>query len=248
MDIDFHHFRNVYSTNTWALQNAILLPRNRLTVVSADEQAAGRGRQANKWESPAFLNLYTTFCLFLPMRQDISNLPQILALAAIEILKAEGLEPRIKWPNDIYVENKKIGGILSETLDFGGERFIAIGLGLNVNMPKEDLAKISNPATSLLNELQKEFSVDEILKKITHQFNLYLETFIEKGFSHFLEQFKKNMILNQKIQFKDSNRKLYEGKGMDISADGSLKLLLENGDVKVFQSGELIEGRGKKLM
>lgn len=247
MEIDYHHFRNVYSTNTWALQNASLLPRNRLTVIFADEQAAGRGRQANKWESPPFVNLYTTFGLFLPMRQDIPNLPQILALSAIEVLKGEGLEPRIKWPNDLYIEGKKIGGILSETLDFGSERFIAIGLGLNVNMQKEDLEKISNPATSLINELKKEFVVEALLKKIAIQFNTYLEIFIEKGFTHFLDQFKNSMILNQKIQFKDSRRKLYVGKGMDISADGSLKLLLENGDVKVFQSGELIEGRGTKL-
>lgn len=241
MDIDYQHFRNIYSTNTWAIQNAPLLSRNNLTVVSADEQSAGRGRYSNKWLSPPLQNIYATFCLFLPQSLNASNLPQVLALTVIEVLAKEGLHLRIKWPNDLYVNKKKIGGILSETLDFGKERFIAMGLGLNVNMTDEIAKKIDGAATSVLLETGKEFVIKELLKRTAVLLAQKAQVFLKEGFIPFLEDFKHAMILNQDISFRDSKRQVHQGKGVDICEDGSFKMISNNGEILIFHSGELIE-------
>jgi len=243
MEIDYQHFRNVYSTNTWGLQNAQLLTRNHLTVISADEQSAGRGRFSNRWQSPAHQNIYATFCLFVNAEKSVVNLPQVLALAVVEMLQEMDVEAKIKWPNDLYIGNKKIGGILSETIDFGKERFIAMGLGFNVNMPLEEVSKIDKPATSLLLETGKEFEVKDLIKNLSERLVKKLALFLEEGFACFLADFKSHMILGQDITFKDGSQKIYKGKGIDILDDGSFKMLLENGTPKVFHSGELIDNQ-----
>lgn len=242
MEIVYKHFRVVYSTNTWALENAPLLPRNKLTVISADEQSSGRGRSKNVWKSPPFKNLYATFCLFVPKEFSfIANLPQVLAIAAIEVFEKEGVKTRVKWPNDLYAGQKKIGGILTETRDFGKERFVAMGIGLNINMQMDDTLEAIKPITSLYLESNKEGDVAGILQSLSLNLSAKLELFLNEGFTPFLENFKSKMILNQEIQFKDSSRNIHKGRGIDILPDGSFKMLTESGEIKTFHSGELIE-------
>lgn len=76
------------------------------------------------------------------------------------------LDPKIKLPNDLYVNDKKIAGILTERVD----EWAIIGIGLNVNMPKEFLDKIDQPATSILIETGKETSIENILKALITRF------------------------------------------------------------------------------
>jgi BirA family biotin operon repressor/biotin-[acetyl-CoA-carboxylase] ligase len=114
MDIKHIHFETIDSTNTWAKTHTENLSPDKLTVISADHQLGGRGRFNRSWISPPHKNLISTFCFFSEF-PDIRNIPQILALSALELLEEHGLKAALKWPNDINAGPKKMGGILAET-------------------------------------------------------------------------------------------------------------------------------------
>lgn len=125
------------------------------TVWVADFQTAGRGQRGNSWESTEGVNLLFTVLLrpdFLPVADQFS-ISRITALAIVKYLEGKGLHPKIKWPNDIYINDKKICGILIEHTLCGANLSASIlGIGININQ-KVFESDAPNP-TSLLLELQ----------------------------------------------------------------------------------------------
>lgn len=240
MEIIEINFPILYSTNTWVLQNALLLAREKLSVISADEQSAGRGRHKNRWFSPKGENLYASFCFFCEEEKNVSNTPQILALSVVEVLQKLGLEAKVKWPNDLLIHKKKIAGILSETKSIGALRLVCLGLGLNINMKEESLKNISNSATSLYFETNRTFNIDEVKKDIAKNFNEKISVFLKEGFDPFYEPFKSCLALDGPLVFKDNSGKLQKGNKGRLNRDGSLSLELEEGSFKTFFSGELL--------
>lgn len=235
----YHKFRTIYSTNTWALQNSALFDKEALTIVVAEEQSAGRGRLQRKWESPHGLNLYVTFCFFTPQeRSDIANFPQILALSCVEVLEKLGLSLTLKWPNDVLCAGKKIAGILTETKLIGDLRFLAVAIGLNINMPKTLLDDITQPATSILVESGQEHSLEAIQTLLEEKFQENLAFFLKEGFAPFYESFKSHMAMNESLRFFD-NQNLINAKISHLNPDGTLSLKLENGTIKTFCYGEI---------
>lgn len=237
-----HHFEVIDSTNTWAKSNAHLLPRNQVTLVSASEQTAGRGRFKRRWESPPGQNVLASFCFFVDKRrQDIGNIPQILAISAAQVLESLSFYPALKWPNDVLLNKKKVAGILAETTTVDELLCLIIGIGLNVNMPQGLLEKIDRPATSLFVEGGQHLSVEEILHLLQKQFLLHLESFLKAGFSSFFEEYKQRATIDpcQKIFF-DDGQKIWEGTFHDIYEDGSLSLKLSDGRIKIFLAGEIL--------
>jgi len=242
MDIIRHHFATIDSTNNWAKHNSHSFSRDKISLVTADEQTAGRGRFKRKWESPPLQNIYATFCFFIEKhRQDIGNIPQVLALSVLATLKALGFHPKLKWPNDILLSQKKIAGILAETTTISDQICVMIGIGVNINMPKELLDKIDRPATSLLVEGGQVFLVEDILQLLIKKFQEDLDLFLEEGFFPFLELYKSELAysIDHKIRFHD-NRSIWEGFFHSINHDGTLNLRLESGDIKTFVSGEIL--------
>jgi BirA family biotin operon repressor/biotin-[acetyl-CoA-carboxylase] ligase len=122
------------------------------TVVIAEEQTEGKGTKGRRWHSPRGLGLYASVIL-RPRRRDISLLPVVAGIACVEaVRKSAGVELRLKWPNDVVWEGKKLGGILSESGFLGRTPSYAIlGIGLNVNQKRIDFPpEIRSSATSLL--------------------------------------------------------------------------------------------------
>src|SRR6187399_2287969 len=108
MEVIRKHFETIDSTNTWAKQNALHLSLDKMTFLTADEQTAGRGRFNRRWISGKGENVLATFCFALEKhRTDIGNLPQILALSALQVLEKHNLNSQLKWPNDILLNEKK---------------------------------------------------------------------------------------------------------------------------------------------
>lgn len=240
MKTNYHNFKTIYSTNTWALQNYALFDKEALTIVAADEQSAGRGRLQRTWESPPDLNLYITFCLFVPQDMiNIANMPQVLALSCAEMLESLGLSPTLKWPNDILCSNKKMGGIHTETKFVEDLKFVAMGLGLNINMPEIMLKKISKPATSILIETGKNYSISAIQSLLEEKFNQNLSLFFENGFAPFYHNFKAHMDEDKSLQFFD-NQNILHGKCSSLNPDGTLSLTLNDGTVTTFCYGEIV--------
>lgn len=136
-------------------------------IVQTGFQTAGRGQAGNYWESEADKNALFSMALFpqflAPTRQFM--LSKAVSLGVVQSLNELKEGFKIKWPNDIYFENKKLAGILIETAIMGNTlKHAIVGIGLNVNQENFELA----PAPiSLKQLLQKDFDVDEILYRIS---------------------------------------------------------------------------------
>ena len=126
-----------------------------MSLVLADEQTSGRGRNGRKWYSPASAAL--AFSLILrPDKEETRSVGLFTALAALAVVEAiqtipGNLKPRIKWPNDILIENKKVCGVLVET-SWIGEKIDSLVIGVGVNVSREAVPSeefLNFPATSL---------------------------------------------------------------------------------------------------
>ena len=179
-------YKKLNSTNKFALENINSLPDN--SIISADIQDAGRGRFDRKWISDKPNNCYISFVLKpdLKFQKNFPNLTQYLSIVLCETLEAYGIEPNIKWPNDVLVNNQKIAGILSEmSISAKGFNGIVLGIGVNLNLSKSDLEDINIPATSLNLETSKSINKELFINSLCDNFYAGYELLLKNGFSHF---------------------------------------------------------------
>lgn len=236
------HFRQIDSTNTWAKLHAHEFEKAALTLITADGQTAGRGRFNRLWVSPPGQNIYATFAFFLDaFRSDIPNIPQVLSISASKVLERMSFGARLKWPNDVLLSGKKVAGILCETTTVDTAWCVVLGIGMNINMPKEILEGIDRPATSLLVEDNIQRDVEQVVSSLYQQFSQDLDLFLKQGFLSFLSDYRHYMAhsMHEDIVFHD-NQQIVHGKFMGINDDGSLNLMLEGGKLKKFYAGEIL--------
>lgn len=236
------HHTSIDSTNTWAKQQCDQWSREGVTVITASKQTAGRGRFNRRWESPPDVNIYATFCFWVDTaRSDIGQIPQLLALSAVKILKELGFSPLIKWPNDVLISGKKIGGILCETIIENDRKGVICGIGLNVNMPQDLLERIDQPATSLYAEDGRLRNPLEVLESLKCCFVQDLEVFLRDGFQTFFELYQALSFLKkgQTVKFHD-NQRLIESTFEALGPDGSVQLQMPDGSSKIFYAGEFL--------
>lgn len=172
--------KQVTSTNDYLLKLANKGERE-ITVILAETQTKGRGRRRRKWISPKGKGLYVSF-LFRPDMEfeKIHLLSLMTALAAVKALKKTA-DLRIKWPNDILLNNKKIGGILAETTSKRTKpRFVIVGLGLNIAGKKNQLPK---DATSLFVEKKPLPAMEKIFKSILKEVIILYSRFKQGRFT-----------------------------------------------------------------
>lgn len=237
MKVNSVHFATIESTNRWAMDNTATLEVDALTVVTADEQTAGYGRQGRTWISPAEKNLYATFCLFLSESYPLFTF--VMALSIAKVLKEHGLEPEIKWPNDLLIGGKKIGGILCESRSVGSQYFMAIGVGLNVNLTKEELDGIGRPATSILAETGEAVSVESVKQSLIDHFVSDSKNLLQYGFTPFVESIRTLMKTGGHVRFHYGNT-IIEGVLDSFNLDGSITLTLPDGTQQHFVTGEIL--------
>ena len=149
-------FKELDSTNNEAIRG--IENYDNLSVLAARKQFAGRGQRGNRWDAEPGANL--TFSIVLKFRSEgMTPLPasrqfrlsRIAALAVCDYLKAKGVESRIKWPNDIYVRDRKICGMLIEnSLDGKDVDWSVIGIGINLNQKKFPVEVINPTSLTLL--------------------------------------------------------------------------------------------------
>ncbi|MCB1136434.1 MAG: biotin--[acetyl-CoA-carboxylase] ligase [Chlamydiia bacterium] len=175
MEVHWKHFEVIDSTNTWARHALASLDPLALTVVTAKQQTAGRGRQGRTWFSPPGVNLIMTLVLFDSI--DPGQLTQVMALAV-----AEETHGKVKWPNDVLREGKKLAGVLCETASKPAEARI-LGVGVNVNMSDEDLSQIDQPATSLRACTGHDWEIESLRCRIIDRFMALLEQCRSEGFA-----------------------------------------------------------------
>ncbi|MFA6335114.1 MAG: biotin--[acetyl-CoA-carboxylase] ligase [Bacteroidales bacterium] len=187
MALEINWYKTIDSTNSEALRR--IETANDFTTYAAKFQTSGRGQKGNSWESDAGKNL-TFSILIRPVLLKAADqflVSQIVAIGIVDYLKEKGLVAKIKWPNDIYIEDKKICGILIEHYLSGANLSVSIiGIGLNLNQ-KCFASDVPNP-TSLLLEKGEEYNPElelERLLLIIHEYYIGLnvksyKTFKEK--------------------------------------------------------------------
>ena len=144
------------------------------TLIVADEQSAGRGRFQRTWVSPPGVNLYLSL-LLRPSPEAASQLsmmaPLALARALRRVAAGRGGAVTIKWPNDVRMGGRKIGGILIESSlgQVGTDGFSIVGIGVNVNFDPADHPEIRDTATGLLGELGRRVPRLELLSALMEE-------------------------------------------------------------------------------
>lgn len=169
----------VDSTNRYARDEAAVLwdaaGDRDVVAVTAGHQTAGRGQSGNVWQSQSGSNLLLSLLVRPGTALEVGNqflLSQVAAVAMYRAMKEFGIEVKLKWPNDIYVGNRKLAGILIE-LDYSG-RYIEqaiIGIGLNVN--QSEFASMDRVPVSMKILLGKEVAVDDVLCQVLDSFGHY---------------------------------------------------------------------------
>ncbi|MFZ3588685.1 biotin--[acetyl-CoA-carboxylase] ligase [Bacillus sp. DJP31] len=159
---------------------------NEGTIVVAEEQVAGRGRLDRLWHSPKYSGIWMSIILrpSIPLGQA----PQLTLLAAVSVAGAiqevTGLEPEIKWPNDILIKGKKCVGILTE-MQAEADRInsVIIGIGINVNQTEVDFPEdIKLKATSLRMEAGEKINRAELIQAVLKQLEKLYEEYLKSGF------------------------------------------------------------------
>jgi BirA family biotin operon repressor/biotin-[acetyl-CoA-carboxylase] ligase len=238
MKIHYIQLDSIDSTNNWVKSH--LQELSSFTCVTALEQTAGRGRFKRQWISPRGQNVCAT--LFFTVPRDapyLSNLGQLMAFACAKTLRGIGFSAQIKWPNDILIQEKKIAGVLTETVTQGNLVSLIIGIGINVNMPPESLESIDQPATSLLQLSKKNWDIQEMTELLMTRFLFDLVQLQKSGFAAFQASFENILAYKgQEITCLDGAQAI-KGICHGITPDGRLQLLLPSGEVKTLTAGEL---------
>jgi BirA family transcriptional regulator, biotin operon repressor / biotin---[acetyl-CoA-carboxylase] ligase len=240
--------RNLYlyptlsSTNTRAKEMAAeAAPEG--TLVIAEEQTAGRGRMGRRWLSPPGANLLFSLLLRPPLKADrVFSLTMLFALSAIEALEScASVRAGIKWPNDLYVKQKKLGGILTEFSVSSGAlvEYVVLGLGLNVNWNPEADQEMLYPATSVLKERGSGVSRLELLVSTLTSFEESYGKLLEHGPDRFLGRWNERCLILDKWVDVDSPGGRVSGKAVGIGRDGALILLGPDGKEKTVRCGDV---------
>ena len=238
---DFVYLRTVDSTNLYCLREVCTIESG--SVVVADTQTAGRGRRGRAWYSPDGLNLYASIILKdPPSRVDFSLLPLINSLAIYECIKHYGTKHTwVKWPNDIYVGNFKIAGILSECTTLrDGVQAVVIGIGVNLNMSRENSHNVDKPATSIFIETNQVVNRDEFLVVLADKFNKICLEARNSGRRCIYQSWKAaSRLINRRVKLMVDPRNTVEGRVVDLEADGSILIETDSNIMRRFINGDV---------
>ncbi len=239
---NIYYFDNLVSTMDIAMQFGIKGAAEG-TLVLAESQSRGRGRLGREWVSPKYKGIY----LSLILRPKIlpNQAPVLTLLAAVSICEAiktiADLDVKIKWPNDILMHNKKLGGILTElNAEMDQVRFVVIGIGLNVNNDKKTLPE---GAISLKEEKGETINriglLQEILRKIENNYLI----FQDKGPGAIINKWRNyNITLGRRVKV-ISQKHHIEAEAIDIDTEGALIIRNDSGLMQKVTAGDVIHCR-----
>lgn len=239
MDFKEIHFDEIDSTSTYIKNNFDKI--DQFTFVSASYQSCGRGRNSRVWVSNKNENLMFSFSIkdesLFKLYKNISLLSSyILAVTINEFFDVK--KTSIKWPNDVYIDGCKIGGILLEShmLDDKIDGII-IGIGVNLNQivfPSD----LKYPVSSLKIIFSKNVDIQQFKRIFFNNILKYFEKLKENSFTDYITFARENNYLKDKEVYATINNYKKKVKVLDINDDCSLKMLIDNDIVSIF-SGEI---------
>lgn len=208
-----------------------------IIVFAADSQLAGRGRRGRSWLSSDPASMAVSF--LFQAKNNIDKIPQITAAAALavkETFESFDLKTKLKWPNDILVNNKKICGILSELVfDPKKGAFVVIGCGINLNNTVFS-SEIGEIATSYYLEKNKKVDKNIFLAELIEKMDYYLKNYLSGSREMIITSWKKELnLVGKRIDFNFKNKE-YTGVIKDVLNSGELLVAFDNGKHKELQS------------
>jgi BirA family transcriptional regulator, biotin operon repressor / biotin---[acetyl-CoA-carboxylase] ligase len=201
------------------------------TVVVAESQTAGRGRQSRAWFSPPGMNLYVSVLIRptsrnAPVTDWLSWIPLVTATAAAEAVQSvAGISLSLKWPNDLLVHDRKVGGILCESgTDRERRPLVIIGLGLNVNAPISLFpAELLTIAGSLIEETHRPMDRSRLLAQFLFELEQLLEELSAQGPTRLRRVYTTRCTtIGRRVRVIMSEERELVGEALAIALDGAL--------------------------
>lgn len=236
---EIEHFTWTKSTNedAWEL---IEEGASEGTLVITDKQTAGKGRAGRSWISVPGKSLTTSLILKPEIDSRLAGwFPLLTGIAIVDAFKELGLNTKLKWPNDILVNRKKLGGILCESKIQGSIlEWVVIGIGLNINEQENELMANLN-ATSLFIESSSSIQRELVLAKILNNLELHYNTLKENRGPKTLLKFwtERCNHVNKTVKFEADND-IQEGIFVGINNDGAA-IINCNGNETIYNSGDI---------
>jgi BirA family biotin operon repressor/biotin-[acetyl-CoA-carboxylase] ligase len=251
-----HHFANIDSTNSAAMQ-AAAAGADEGSVFIAEEQLAGRGRGGHAWHSAPSTGIYLSAVLRPKLSPaDVLWLSLVAGLSAHDAIRSVvGIAPDLRWPNDIMLGDKKLGGILTElNADLRSVNFAVVGIGINVNQP-DFPTEIKQLATSLRIETDREWPRVEIaaalLESLDREYRALQENFATGATESIVRRFEQcsSYARGAHVQVHQSESQAgkevvgYTGRTLGLDARGFLKIQTDAG-VRTLISGGVRKVQG----
>jgi BirA family biotin operon repressor/biotin-[acetyl-CoA-carboxylase] ligase len=218
-------FCELDSTNNYALSlKSSLLFREGL-VITSDFQSSGQGQRGSVWESEKKKNLL--FSIVIEPNISISHqfdLNVISSLALIDYLQSLGINSKIKWPNDILVDSRKIAGILIKNIVFKNKiTHSIIGIGLNVN--QINFGDYRPKATSCFLELHRSCLINEALTNLLNFFHHRIDSYRANQF--LIDEYLNNLFRKDKVSFFENNSERFSGTIRGVNRNGLLEIEIQ---------------------
>ncbi len=228
----------VDSTNTYASANFDSLGDG--TLVLAETQTAGHGRLGRKWLAPRG-NIYASFVM-KELFGEPFHATMVSSLAVLAVLNdlVPGHGAYIKWPNDIFIGDRKLSGILCEgVIRKSALAGIICGIGVNVNLSGEQLETISQPATSLLEHAKCKINLKIFAEKLAVYLNWYYIIGINNRERLFSLWKQENKLIGKEVLLQPPHGSAYKALVRDITGDGILLIREQDGTSKEFACGDV---------
>lgn len=217
------------------------------TVLLADEQTAGRGRGSRSFASPADNGLYLSMLLYPKLGADKIHLLTVLAAVSVQeaIGRVAGVVSDIKWVNDLYLDGRKLGGILTEAVvsdaEAGGVGFAVIGVGLNIGSARLLPQEVAGNACAV-GEYSGQTQIRcRLAAEILNRFEKNYEAFCARQDpAEILARYRKRLLwLGDTVQVLPLSGAPFAAKALDVDRDGRLLVQMPDGEIRRLAGGEI---------
>lgn len=228
------------STND-EMKKAAAKGEKEISVLVAHSQSAGKGRKGRSFYSPENTGIYMSFLLRPTYTPEECTLLTTMAatVTAESIEKVTGIKTGIKWVNDVFVENRKVAGILTESAfsaDKNGLVYAVVGIGINVAVPEKDFPEEIKQIAGALVERDTDRIKNRLIAEII---NSFVENYLNLPQKKYLEHYRKRLFFLGKEITVIEGEKTYRAIAADIDSMCHLKVILPDGGEKLLYGGEI---------
>jgi len=210
------------------------------TAILADSQTQGKGRMGRTWYSQKEMGIYLSLLLKPRLSPDrVHQLTLVASLAVADAINAFSTTPvTLKWPNDVFINGKKISGVLSENITSGDRSGVVIGIGINVNHSRFP-APLDSFATSLFIEKGETTNRKLLIATLLKNFDREYQAYFDQGMARVAERWVENSeMFGRKIQI-TKGQESFGGTALHLDISGRLVVLTETGQEVSLDSGEV---------